>query len=66
MWGMNEKEAKILAKIRQHKSKRPTAKRKKIIKTSKDKSVNKILSIIKSKEKATVRLGKIINYLNDI
>lgn len=65
MWRMNEKEEKILAKIRQYKSRKPTTKRKKIIKTSKDKSVNKILSIIKSKEKATVRLGKVIKYLND-
>lgn len=65
MWRINEREEKILAKIREHKSKKSTPKRKKIIKTSKDKRADEILSILNSKEKATVRLGKVIKYLND-
>jgi len=65
MWRINEREEKILARIREYKSKKSTPKRKKIIKTSKDKREDEILSILNSKEKATVRLGKVIKYLND-
>lgn len=70
MWRINEREEKILAKIREHKSKKSNPKRKKIIKTSKDKTsedktLDEILSIIKSEERPTLRLMKVIKYLND-
>lgn len=70
MWRINEREEKILAKIREYKSKKSTPKRKKIIKTSKDKTsedktLDEILSIIKSEERPTLRLMKVIKHLND-
>jgi len=68
MWRTDDKENKILQKIQKIKTQRTKPKTKRIVHrpTNKYSKVESdILSIIKSKEKATVRLGKVIKYLND-
>ena len=68
MWRTDAKENRILQRIQKIKSQRTKPKTKRIVHkpTNKYSKVEKqILAIVNSKDKATVRLGKIIKYLND-
>lgn len=68
MWRTDAKENRILQRIQKIKSQRTKPKTKRIVHkpTSKYSKIEKqILAIVNSKDKATVRLGKIIKYLND-
>lgn len=68
MWRRDEQENKILQRIQKIKRQRTKPKTKRIVNTPTKKYSNvqkDVLKIIKSKEKATVKLGKVIKYLND-
>lgn len=68
MWRTDDKENKILQKIQRIKRQRTKPKTKRIVHkpTNKySKAEKEILAIANSKDKATVKLGKIIKYLND-
>ena len=68
MWRTDDKENKMLQKILKIKSQRTKPKTKKIVPNPTNrfsKAEKEILTIADSKDRATIRLGKIIKYLND-